>query len=129
MILLSFSQSRKNVVLKDSLGQQRYFSAMSYVDAVVGNSSSGLYEAPSFQKPTVNIGDRQKGRVAAPSVIHCGVRKDDICKALKAAFELDCSDVTNPYGDGESSVKIVQKIAEWDDYKRLVKKHFFDLEF
>ena len=111
-----------------SLGQLRYLSVMGQVDAVVGNSSSGLYEAPSFKIPTVNIGDRQRGRLQADYVINCAVDAKSIGKAINTAFAMDCSKVVNPFGDGDASQKIkaVLKGAQLDE--TLLKKHFFDLE-
>ncbi|MGE5390773.1 MAG: N-acetylneuraminate synthase [Deltaproteobacteria bacterium] len=108
-----------------SLGQLRYLSAISQVDAVVGNSSSGLYEAPSFCKPTVNIGDRQKGRLQAASVINCEPEASAITEAVKMAFTMDCSGVENPYGDGNSSKRILSVLKTMPDYTALLKKSFF----
>jgi UDP-hydrolysing UDP-N-acetyl-D-glucosamine 2-epimerase len=110
-----------------SLGQMRYLSVMSQVDLVVGNSSSGLYEAPSFGKPTVNIGDRQKGRLQAHSVINCAPEAEAIYNAVAQALELDCSGVTNPYGDGNSAARIKECLKCEPDPARLLKKKFFDL--
>ncbi|HHV97814.1 MAG TPA: UDP-N-acetylglucosamine 2-epimerase (hydrolyzing) [Clostridiaceae bacterium] len=122
-----FVSSHSNAVTYTSLGQKLYFSLIKYVDAVVGNSSSGIYEVPSFKKPTVNIGDRQKGRLMASSVINCTPEKSEIEKAIREAFVKDCSDTVNPYGDGNSSAKIIQIIKSIDDYKSLLKKHFFEI--
>jgi UDP-N-acetylglucosamine 2-epimerase (non-hydrolysing)/GDP/UDP-N,N'-diacetylbacillosamine 2-epimerase (hydrolysing) len=119
--------SRKHAKAAVSLGQQRYLSMVSQADAVVGNSSSGLYEVPSFKKPTVNIGDRQKGRIQASSVINCEPESADISKAINEAFTKDCSSAVNPYGDGNSAPKIVTALKSIPDYKALLKKHFFDL--
>jgi len=110
-----------------SLGQLRYLSLIPQVDAVVGNSSSGLYEAPSFKKPTVNIGDRQKGRLQASSVINCAPVADDILQAVRAAFGLNCSTAVNPYGDGNASSRIAAILKGLPEPRRLIKKHFFDL--
>jgi len=71
----------------ESLGQLRYFSAIKYVDAVVGNSSSGILEVPSFKKPTLNIGDRQKGRVQAKSIVNCEIDSKEIVKALEQVYD------------------------------------------
>jgi UDP-N-acetylglucosamine 2-epimerase (non-hydrolysing)/GDP/UDP-N,N'-diacetylbacillosamine 2-epimerase (hydrolysing) len=110
-----------------SLGQVRYLSTLARVDAVVGNSSSGLYEAPSFKKPTVNIGDRQKGRLQASSVINCRPEARDIERAVREAFTRDCSGAVNPYGDGNSAERIVAVFKAVPDYTALLKKRFFDL--
>lgn len=119
-----FAASHPNAKGYTSLGQLRYLSVIAQVDAVVGNSSSGLYEVPSFRKPTVNIGDRQKGRLQAASVIDCAPKAADIASAISAAFQLDCSRAVNPYGDGESSPRIVEKLRECRDLGSLLKKHF-----
>lgn len=123
----AFAAGRANVSVHTSLGQLRYLSALAHVDAVVGNSSSGLYEAPSFKIPTVNVGDRQKGRLRAASVIDCPAEREAIARAIGAAFAMDCSAVVNPYGDGRSAEKIVAALRAAGDPRRLVKKHFFDL--
>jgi len=108
-----------------SLGQLRYLSLMAQVDVVVGNSSSGLYEAPSFGKPVVNIGDRQKGRLQAASTFNCCATKSDIVSALNAALAADCSGVVNPYGDGKSAGRICDVLRQVADPQSLLKKHFF----
>lgn len=110
-----------------SLGQLRYLSAMAQADAVVGNSSSGLYEAPSFGKPTVNIGDRQKGRLQASSVLNCGAVAGEIRAAIGEALTRDCTGAVNPYGDGHSSERIVSLIKQVADPKALLKKHFCEV--
>jgi UDP-N-acetylglucosamine 2-epimerase (non-hydrolysing)/GDP/UDP-N,N'-diacetylbacillosamine 2-epimerase (hydrolysing) len=114
--------------LHASLGQVRYLSLMSQVDAVVGNSSSGLYEAPSFAIPSVNIGNRQRGRLAAPSVIHCSPERAAIGAALAHALTLDCSGVVNPYGDGNSAARIVQVLRALGSSTELLNKSFHSLE-
>jgi len=124
----TFVSTRPNAKAFASLGQLRYFSTIKVVDAVIGNSSSGLYEVPSFKKPTVNIGDRQKGRLQANSVINCAPTQDAIRDALQKAFELDCSAVVNPYGDGTASERILQVIKQIADPALLLKKHFHDME-
>lgn len=117
-------------VLFSSLGQQRYLSLMGLVDAVVGNSSSGIIEAPSFRIPTVNIGDRQKGRVRAASVIDCLPESDSISaaigKALSAPFRAGLASMANPYGSGNTAPAIARILAfaPWDG---LIRKAFHDL--
>jgi UDP-N-acetylglucosamine 2-epimerase (non-hydrolysing)/GDP/UDP-N,N'-diacetylbacillosamine 2-epimerase (hydrolysing) len=125
--LKKYAAKRRHVKCFESLGQQRYLSAMSHVDAVVGNSSSGILEAPSFRKPTVNIGDRQKGRLQAGSVINCPAETGAIVDALQRAFALDCSSVVNPYGDGTASEQIVRTLKSVPDFRALLRKAFFDL--
>jgi UDP-hydrolysing UDP-N-acetyl-D-glucosamine 2-epimerase len=107
-----------------SLGQLRYLSLMAQVDAVVGNSSSGLYEAPSFQVPTVNIGDRQRGRLSTASVLHCEADRAAIAQAIDRALALDCSAVINPYGDGHAAGRIVAALRSMPQRATLLKKHF-----
>lgn len=114
-----------------SLGQLRYLSALQYMDCVVGNSSSGLCEAPSFKIATINIGDRQKGRLKASSVIDCEPLKDEILKAIFKAYTNDFQNIlkssVNPYGDGCASLKIVE-ILKRVDLNNLLKKSFYDLK-
>ena len=115
---------RTDVWVHASLGSARYLGLMAQVDAVVGNSSSGLYEAPSFHVPTVDIGDRQGGRLAAASVIHCAPTKDAILEALAKAEAMDCSAVVNPYGDGHTSERIVAVLKALPDRAALLAKRF-----
>jgi len=122
--LQQWAAGRANVHLFASLGQLRYLSLMAQVDMVLGNSSSGLYEAPSFKKPTVNIGERQRGRLAAASVIHCEPSAASIDDALFRAWTMDCSAVVNPYGDGHSTSRIMQALREWPISAELLKKRF-----
>lgn len=121
----SFAAAHDNTRAYASLGQLRYLSLMSAVDAVVGNSSSGLYEAPTLKKPTVDIGDRQKGRLAAASVIHCPPERAAIAAAIGKALALDCGDVVNPYGDGHSSARIVATLKNLAAPEALLRKPFF----
>ena len=114
-----------------SLGQLRYLSALHYVDAMVGNSSSGLAEAPSFKIATINIGDRQKGRMKADSVIDCEPTKASIAKVFEDIYTKDFGDilkiVKNPYGDGCASKKIIEEIKKID-LDNILKKSFYDLK-
>lgn len=113
-----------------SLGQSRYLSALQYIDAVVGNSSSGLIEAPSFKIATINIGDRQKGRLRAKSVIDCQPKKVEIINAIDKVnnknFELLLQDSTNPYERNDVSTNII-KVLKKTKNKELNKKQFYDL--
>ncbi|WP_313956317.1 UDP-N-acetylglucosamine 2-epimerase [Aliarcobacter cryaerophilus] len=121
--------SNKSIVFT-SLGQLRYLSALQYVDAVVGNSSSGLAEAPSFKIGTINIGDRQKGRIKASSVIDCEPNKDSILKSFEKLYSKEFQETLkttiNPYGNGCVSKKIVE-ILKNVDLKNILKKSFYDL--
>jgi len=123
-----FVATRTHAKAYTSMGQLNYLSTIAQVDAVVGNSSSGLYEVPSFKKPTVNIGDRQKGRIQASSVINCEPEASSIAQAIREALTKDCSGSVNPYGDGNASFKIVAVLKEIKDFKTLLKKHFFNME-
>ena len=121
--------SHKSIVFT-SLGQLRYLSALQYVDAVVGNSSSGLAEAPSFKIGTINIGDRQKGRIKASSVIDCEPNKDSILKSFEKLYSKEFQETLkttiNPYGNGCASKKIVE-ILKNVDLENILKKSFYDL--
>lgn len=114
-----------------SLGQLRYLSALQHVDAMVGNSSSGLAEAPSFKIGTINIGDRQKGRIMANSVINCESNKESISNAFEKLYTDEFKETlklsVNPYGDGCASVKIVEVLKNVD-LKCILKKSFFDIK-
>ena len=121
--------SHKSIVFT-SLGQLRYLSALQYVDAVVGNSSSGLAEAPSFKIGTINIGDRQKGRIKASSVIDCEPNKDSILKSFEKLYSKEFQETLkttiNPYGNGCASKKILE-ILKSVDLGNILKKSFYDL--
>lgn len=113
-----------------SLGQVRYLSCLRYVDGVVGNSSSGLTEAPTFAIGTVNIGDRQHGRLKAASVIDCAPERAAIGAAIARLydpkFKASLAGVRNPYGDGGASERIVEQI-ERAGLGNILKKRFHDL--
>jgi GDP/UDP-N,N'-diacetylbacillosamine 2-epimerase (hydrolysing) len=126
----SFVEKRSNAHAFTSLGQLRYLSCIAHVDAVVGNSSSGLLEAPSFKKGTINIGDRQRGRLQASSVINCDPTHYSIACALEklydAGFQESLSSVINPYGEGHASEKVVDMITSCELHG-ITKKTFYDL--
>ncbi|MCZ4316326.1 UDP-N-acetylglucosamine 2-epimerase [Comamonadaceae bacterium G21597-S1] len=107
-----------------SLGQLRYLSLLAHADAVVGNSSSGLCEAPSFGTPTVNIGNRQLGRLAGPSVYHCAPDQESIQAAIDAALASGRHTTTNPYGDGQTASRIIQVLRQMPPTDTLMKKRF-----
>jgi len=114
-----------------NLGQLRYLSALQFVDGVVGNSSSGLTEAPTFKIGTINIGDRQKGRVKAESVIDCNPKKRSILiaaeKLYSEEFQNNLINVTNPYGEGGATKKIM-KVTRDKDLSGILKKRFYDID-
>jgi len=125
-----FCKLNDNAKAFESLGQLRYLSCVSQVDAVIGNSSSGLAEVPSFKKATINIGDRQKGRLKATSVIDCSPNSSSISAAIELlfsdSFQEQLMGVKNPYGEGGASVKIVSTL-EKHSFSELLKKPFFNL--
>jgi UDP-N-acetylglucosamine 2-epimerase (non-hydrolysing)/GDP/UDP-N,N'-diacetylbacillosamine 2-epimerase (hydrolysing) len=114
-----------------SMGQVLYLSALTHVDVVIGNSSSGLTEAPAVRKATVNIGDRQRGRLRASSVIDCTEDESAIVsairKALSPGFREALKNVSSPYGEGNASVKIKKYLKEvnLDD---VLMKRFYDIK-
>ncbi|MBU5310756.1 UDP-N-acetylglucosamine 2-epimerase (hydrolyzing) [Tissierella carlieri] len=114
-----------------SMGQLRYLSAMKYVDLVIGNSSSGIVEAPSFKVATINIGDRQKGRIQPGTVINCQPIESEIYKAIKLGlsdnFKEKIKDAVNPYGNGNVSEKILYVIKDNLNKGIELKKSFYDL--
>jgi UDP-hydrolysing UDP-N-acetyl-D-glucosamine 2-epimerase len=126
-VLDAFAEGRPNVSLHDALGDA-YLPLLARCDAVVGNSSSGLAEAPSVRTPTVNIGLRQAGRLAGPSVIHVEAESTSIGEAIRRGMNGDVPGFDNPYGDGRSSGRIVQQLVDAPDCDTLLRKRFFDGE-
>ena len=128
----TFVKKNKNTYFFSSLGQKKYFSCLNYFDALIGNSSSGLLEAPSFRIPAINIGPRQEGRLKADSVINCEPDEKEIRSAIEKGlsndFKINLKKVKNPYGDGGASSKIL-KIIENSDFSQLLGKGFYDLKF
>ena len=124
-----FVTEHKDAFVFTSLGQMKYFSCIEHVDGVIGNSSSGLTEVPTFLKGTINIGNRQKGRIQAESVINCDSNKIDIERAITELYSLEFQRklpfVTNPYGDGGASSRIVSILREYD-ISRGTTKQFCD---
>lgn len=116
-----------------SLGVRRYLSLMKHAEFVLGNSSSGIIETPAFHIPTVNIGDRQKGRLQSKSIVNCGVESQEIITAIRYALsgthKAVCQEVASPYGEGHAAEKIVAKIIEVVTDGRIdLKKKFYDLK-
>ncbi len=131
-LISRFTDKYPNMIFVKSLGNLRYLSALKYAEMVVGNSSSGILEAPSFHIPTVNIGDRQKGRVRAATVIDCEPTVSSITSAIKKArdddFRSTCLNVENPFGDGNTSSKILQILKDQLTHNRInLKKEFYML--
>lgn len=129
-----FAKRALNCCVVASLGMRRYLSALKYALCVLGNSSSGLIEAPSFGIPTINIGDRQRGRLQAESVINCRPEKADILRALDRAcsseFRALAAGAVNPYGDGNTSGKICEIIKNTLLSGRIdLKKEFYDIPY
>lgn len=126
-ILQAFAQQYPDrVCLLENLGQRRYLSALSHCSAVIGNSSSGLIEVPAFNVMTVNIGQRQAGRLAANSVLHVGTSEAQIIAGIEQAIRGTCDDdFVNPYGMGNASQQIISLLKNADLSRN---KQFFDLE-
>lgn len=127
-------QKRENWLVVPSLGVVRYLSALKYAKFVLGNSSSGIVEAPSMKIATVNIGDRQKGRMVADSIVCCEPIKENIVESIKEVlseeFQKKVSSVISPFGDGNTSFQIVEKIINFMEKKtENFQKHFYDIEF
>lgn len=122
----------ENLHLYTSLGIRRYLSLMKYAEFVLGNSSSGIIETPAFHIPTINIGDRQKGRLQSKSIINCGTTKEEIVKSIDKALSNEhkelCKSTVSTYGDGQSAKRIADKVFEVvmkDDID--LKKKFYDI--
>lgn len=123
----------KNFKVYSSLGINRYLNLMKHAEFVLGNSSSGIIETPSFSIPTINIGDRQRGRLQSESTINCDTEISSISKAIEKALSYDfkekCKGVASPYGDGHAAENIAKKIYDTIMLGRInLKKRFFDLE-
>lgn len=117
-----------NMKLVASLGMKRYLSAVKYAKFVLGNSSSGIIEAPALQVPTVNIGDRQQGRIQAKSIVNCQPERTSILTAIDRVLGMQGMVFNNPYGDGHTSEKIVEILKEYMSLEHMdLKKKFYDL--
>jgi GDP/UDP-N,N'-diacetylbacillosamine 2-epimerase (hydrolysing) len=129
-MLKAFDAKHSNAAIYSSLGHQRYLSCMSYCDGVVGNSSSGLLEAPTLRVGTINVGERQRGRLQAESIINCKAERAEIGLALRKLYSEDFQDnltsVMNPYGDGGASARILEIIKSLD-LQEILQKSFYDI--
>jgi len=121
-----FIANHTNAKYIKSLGMVRYLSTIQFVDAVVGNSSSGILEVPSFKKATINIGNRQKGRIQAQSVINCNPAKEEILLAINNAYKIDFSNIINPY-EKDNTAKNILEILKTFDLNNILKKGFYDI--
>lgn len=128
--LTALARTRSGCVYRENLGRDLYLNVLNHADCMVGNSSSGLIEAASFKLPVVNIGDRQKGRLAPENVIHCPTRADDIAtawnRALSAQFRQGLATLENPYGDGRAVSRIVSTLVDVPLDEKLIVKGFVD---
>ena len=129
-VIKEFVNDRTNAVVFESLGQEHYLSCLREVDGVVGNSSSGLLEAPSLGTGTVDIGSRQLGRLRAPSVISCAPHRDEIASAIDHLYSPGFREISeaqvSPYGKPGAGVKVVEKIAA-TPLENIIRKRFVDL--
>lgn len=124
------SRNNNRAVVFSSLGKIRYLSALNYISAVVGNSSSGILEVPSFGIPTLDIGDRQKGRIAATSVVHCGTTVEEISIGFDKIFSEDILSVAkerkNPY-EKEGTVEFIIRVLKSYPLENMIQKTFYNL--
>jgi GDP/UDP-N,N'-diacetylbacillosamine 2-epimerase (hydrolysing) len=127
--IVEFTRINSNSFAFQSLGSQVYFSILQIVDGVVGNSSSGLAEVPSAKKATVNIGERQSGRIKAQSVIDCDPTRESVLKGIEKIYSKEYQNTlavtVNPYGDGGASQRVFEVLKELD-FRELIKKTFYD---
>lgn len=121
------SKHQEKAIAYPSLGLKRYLSALQFVKAVVGNSSSGIIEVPSFGIPTLNIGDRQKGRIAADSVINCGTSKKDILDGLDNVLNSNPKEIHNPY-EGKNTTADILHVLKTYSLEGLIQKTFYNLK-
>lgn len=132
-LLQKYADEADNISLVASLGYKRYLSALKYCSFVIGNSSSGIVEAPSFHVPTINIGNRQAGRIQADSIINCTSASEDIIKAIQCAISDEFKEIArkagNPYSRRNTSQNIVSVIKETLCNEKVdLKKKFYDLD-
>ena len=126
-----FSKKNKNVKIFKNLGTKKYLSLMRLSDVIIGNSSSGILETPSFKKPCINIGIRQKGRIQSNNIINVNEKKKEIAKAIKLsnslAYQKKLKKVFNPFKKKDTS-KMIVKILENQNFKNLLIKKFYDFK-
>jgi UDP-hydrolysing UDP-N-acetyl-D-glucosamine 2-epimerase len=121
----AFTARRPGTILRRNLGQQRYYTLLAHADLLVGNTSSGIWEAPSFRLPVVNVGDRQRGRRRAANVVDTPAEAEAIAaavaRALDPAFRRSLEGLVNPYGDGRATERILAVMREAEPARLLVK--------
>ena len=131
-IITDYAMNHSNVWCLENMGIQGYFSLMRLAAVMVGNSSSGIVEAPSFKLPVVNIGSRQKGRIRAANVLDVGYVQEEIARGiaegLSDAFRDGLQDLVNPFGDGHAAGRIVDVLKNIEINSILLKKKFIDLK-
>jgi UDP-hydrolysing UDP-N-acetyl-D-glucosamine 2-epimerase len=124
------SRNTQKAIAFVSLGQKRYLSVLQFADMMIGNSSSGIIEMPYLKKPTINIGNRQKGREFSDSIIQCGTEENSIVEAIKKGlskeFEKICHNQKNIFGNGDTAKKIKKTIIR-QEFNQVIKKEFYDL--
>ena len=127
-----FVKKNHNSIFVKSLGHRKYFSLCKYSDIVIGNSSSGIIEIPSFKKPTLNVGSRQDGRLKSGSIIDCSHNTNEILKKVTLAFSKKfykkIKKIKNPYFNGNTSKKI-KNIIKKTNFKNLIFKKFIDIKY
>ena len=132
-VLQEFCEIHENCYLFDSLGSRKYLSMLAGCKVVIGNSSSGIYEAPAFRIPTINIGNRQNGRVKAKSIVDCKPNKEEIVKAIKMvqsnSFTKKLKNMKIPFEGGKTAEKILEKIVQVVENKINLQKGFYDIYF
>ena len=132
-LLLDFKEKRKDVIIKKNLDKSIFYSLMNFANFMIGNSSSGLWEAPSFELPAINVGMRQKGRVRGKNVIDVsGLDLLEIKNAIKKArspkFKDKLKGMQNPYGSGKASSKILSILKSTPIDTKLFTKKFYDIK-
>ena len=130
----AFVAGHDNCAAFASLGIKRYINLLRFCDGIIGNSSSGIVEAPAIGIPTVNIGNRQKGRLQADSILNCAPDREEIIRTVRESqtkeFQERARNTVNPYGDGNTSEKIVQTITEYLYQDKIcLEKKFYDVDF
>lgn len=132
---LEEGKKHKNWKIVTSLGVTRYLSALKYSKLCIGNSSSGLVEAPSLAIPTINIGDRQKGRIRPDSVINCEAKSEEIMKAIEKGlseeWRIKTQNIENPFGNGTSSKQMFDTIIQFleTNNNNNIEKSFYNINF